>query len=70
MPFLFWMPMIVMCGLWRAAEEDAKALFPRRIETKPRHMPGFRFPPRLLHREPGSADRRAVLLDLFWDVGL
>jgi hypothetical protein len=28
MPFLFWMPMIVMCGLWRAAEEDAKALFP------------------------------------------
>lgn len=28
MPFLFWMPMIVMCGLWRAAEEDAKTLFP------------------------------------------
>ena len=28
MPFLFWMPMIVMCGLWRAAEEDAKAFFP------------------------------------------
>jgi len=28
MPFLFWMPMIVMCGLWRAAEDDAKALFP------------------------------------------
>ena len=27
MPFLFWMPMIVMCGLWRAAEDDAKALF-------------------------------------------
>jgi len=28
MPFLFWMPMIVMCGLWRAAEEDAKAFLP------------------------------------------
>jgi hypothetical protein len=28
MPFLFWMPMIVMCGLRRAAEEDARALFP------------------------------------------
>ena len=29
MPFLLWMPMIVMCGLWRAAEEDAKLLFPK-----------------------------------------
>lgn len=29
MPFLFWMPMIVMCGLWRAAEEDARTLLPR-----------------------------------------
>jgi len=28
MPFLFWMPMIVMCGLWRAAEEDARSLLP------------------------------------------
>ena len=28
MPFLFWMPMIVMCGLWRAAEQDAQALLP------------------------------------------
>jgi hypothetical protein len=28
MPFLFWMPMIVMCGLWRAVEEDARALLP------------------------------------------
>jgi hypothetical protein len=28
MPFLFWMPMIVMCGLWRAAEADTQALFP------------------------------------------
>jgi hypothetical protein len=28
MPFLFWMPMIVMCGMWRAAEEDTRALFP------------------------------------------
>jgi hypothetical protein len=28
MPFLFWMPMIVMCGLWRAAQEDARALIP------------------------------------------
>ena len=28
MPFLFWIPMIVMCGLWRAAEDDAKAFFP------------------------------------------
>ncbi len=28
MPFLFWMPMIVMCGLWRAAEADAKTFFP------------------------------------------
>jgi hypothetical protein len=27
MPFLFWMPMIVMCGLWRAAEDDARTLF-------------------------------------------
>jgi len=26
MPFLFWMPMIVMCGLWRAAQEDAQSL--------------------------------------------
>ena len=26
MPFLFWMPMIVMCGLWRAAEEDTRAM--------------------------------------------
>jgi len=29
MPFLFWMPMIVMCGLWKAAEEDARTLFPQ-----------------------------------------
>ena len=28
MPFLFLMPMIVMCGLWRAAEDDARALSP------------------------------------------
>jgi hypothetical protein len=28
MPFLFWMPMIVMCGLWRAAQEDAESLIP------------------------------------------
>jgi len=28
MPFLFWMPMIVMCGLWRAVEADTQALFP------------------------------------------
>jgi hypothetical protein len=28
MPFLFWMPMIVMCGLWRATEQDAQTLFP------------------------------------------
>jgi hypothetical protein len=28
MPFLFWMPMIVFSGLWRAAEEDARAFFP------------------------------------------
>ncbi len=28
MPFLFWMPMIVMCGLWRAVEDDARTLFP------------------------------------------
>jgi hypothetical protein len=27
MPFLFWMPMIVMCGLWRAAAEDTQAPF-------------------------------------------
>ena len=30
MPFLFWMPMIVMCGLWRAAQEDAQSLIPAR----------------------------------------
>jgi hypothetical protein len=30
MPFLMWMPMIVMCGLWRAVEDDAKALFPNK----------------------------------------
>jgi hypothetical protein len=24
MPFLFWMPMIVMCGLWRAAATDTQ----------------------------------------------
>jgi hypothetical protein len=28
MPFLFWMPMIVMCGLWRAAEQDARGSSP------------------------------------------
>ena len=28
MPFLFWMPMIVMCGLGRAAEADVGALLP------------------------------------------
>jgi hypothetical protein len=27
MPFLFWMPMIMMRGLWQAAEADAQALF-------------------------------------------
>ena len=27
MPFLFWMPLIVMCGLWKAAEDDAQAMF-------------------------------------------
>jgi len=25
MPFLFWLPMIVLSGLWRAAESDTKA---------------------------------------------
>jgi hypothetical protein len=28
MPFLFWMPMIVMCGLWRAAESKTPGLLP------------------------------------------
>ena len=28
MPFLFWMPMIVMHGMWRAAEERTRVLFP------------------------------------------
>jgi hypothetical protein len=33
MPFLFWMPMIVFAGLWRAAEEDARMLMaPTRVE--------------------------------------
>ena len=33
-----------MCGLWRAAEEDAQALIPRSAETKtPAGRPGFRF---------------------------
>jgi hypothetical protein len=27
MPFLFWMPMIVMCGLWRAAEVQRQPPF-------------------------------------------
>jgi hypothetical protein len=27
MPFLFWMPLIVMRGLWQAAEADAQMLF-------------------------------------------
>ncbi len=27
MPFLLWMPMIVMCGLWRAAETKMQPLF-------------------------------------------
>jgi len=26
MPFLFWMPMIVFAGFWRAAEDDARRL--------------------------------------------
>ena len=26
MPFLFWMPMIVMLGMWNAAEDDSRAL--------------------------------------------
>jgi hypothetical protein len=25
MPFLFWLPMIVMSGLWSVAEENTKA---------------------------------------------
>ena len=42
MPFLFWMPMIVMCGLWRAAEEDTGRCSPGRAETKtPAGRPGF-----------------------------
>jgi hypothetical protein len=24
MPFLFWMPMLVMCGLWQVMEDDLK----------------------------------------------
>ncbi len=27
MPFLLWMPMIVMCGLWRAVEANMQPLF-------------------------------------------
>ena len=27
MPFLFWMPLIVMRGLWQAAQADAQMLF-------------------------------------------
>ena len=33
MPFLFWMPMIVFAGLWRAAEDDARAFLP--IRSRP-----------------------------------
>jgi hypothetical protein len=27
MPFLFWMPMLVMCGLWQVMEDDSTRLF-------------------------------------------
>jgi hypothetical protein len=30
MPFLFWMPMIMMRGLWQVAEDDMRTFFPRR----------------------------------------
>ena len=26
MPLLFWMPMIMMCGLWDIAEENARVI--------------------------------------------
>jgi hypothetical protein len=26
MPFLLWMPMVVMCGLWQVREDDIKDL--------------------------------------------
>jgi hypothetical protein len=29
MPFLFWMPMIMMQGFWRAAEDDMRTFFPQ-----------------------------------------
>ena len=29
MPFLFWMPMIMMRGLWQVAEDDMRAFFPQ-----------------------------------------
>ena len=33
MPFLFWMPMIVMCGLWRAAKRTRRRCFPRALKS-------------------------------------
>ena len=29
MPFLFWMPMIMMRGLWQITEDDMRAFFPQ-----------------------------------------
>jgi hypothetical protein len=26
MPLLFWMPMIVMCGMWEIVEENTRAI--------------------------------------------
>lgn len=34
MPFLFWMPLIVLAGMWRAAEEDTKIFLPVRIDDR------------------------------------
>lgn len=34
MPFLFLLPMILMCGVWRTAEDEARAFFPARVPAK------------------------------------
>jgi hypothetical protein len=33
MPFLFWMPMIVMSGMWKIAEENSRAILRASIST-------------------------------------
>jgi hypothetical protein len=39
MPFLFWIPMIVMTGFWRAAEDDTREFLTNSIRQQKRQTP-------------------------------